>query len=104
MDVYLSKVWDDLKKDLRNDLDPEAAKALDSLSYEDLLNQDSQVMRKLAEEQLAPILQSMGIEDDPLVFFMELLQLATFIQFVTCGVLFYSAELWGHYDTGGSMS
>ena len=27
-------------------------------------------------------------------------QVATFMQLITCGTLFYATELWGHYDTG----
>jgi hypothetical protein len=36
----------------------------------------------------------------PLTFFVEMLKLATFMQFVTAGMLFYATELNG-YDTGG---
>jgi hypothetical protein len=30
--------------------------------------------------------------------------LACTAQFVTCGMLFYSTELWGHFDTGQSCT
>ena len=28
------------------------------------------------------------------------LQIATFMQLVTCATVFYSTEIWGHYNTG----
>lgn len=37
----------------------------------------------------------------PNQFFVELIKLATFMQFVTCGMLFYSSELWAGLDAGG---
>ena len=36
----------------------------------------------------------------PTLYLSGPLQLATFMQLITCGTLFYSTELIGHYDTG----
>jgi len=99
VDVYLGNVWEDLKKDLKKNLSADEAKMLETISYDDLISGDN-VMRKLANEQLGPILVAMGITADPFDFFMELIQMATFMQLVTVGILFYSAELFAHYDTG----
>ncbi len=43
----------------------------------------------------------MGVDEDPYTFFIELLKLASSIQLVSIGVLYYTAELGLHYDSGG---
>lgn len=101
MDKQLSALWTDMKKQLKKDADPESAKLIDQLSYEDLVGPNSgNFFRQLAEAQLGPILAAMGIDEDPFDFFVEVIKLATFLQFVTCGMLFYGTELWAHLDTG----
>ena len=44
------------------------------MQYEDLMGSSKKLMQKLAEEQLGPILQSMGVTEDPLEFFIDLLK------------------------------
>ena len=34
------------------------------------------------------------------MYYLQVLKLALFLQFVTCGFLFYGMELIGHFDTG----
>lgn len=55
---------------------------------------------QLADEQLGPLLKSLGVHDDPLEFFMDLLRLATALQLLSGGALFYGAELCGGLDSG----
>jgi hypothetical protein len=45
-------------------------------------------------------LQALGRNDDPLTFFVDVIKVATYLQFVTCGIIFYTSELWLHLDTG----
>lgn len=56
---------------------------------------------QVADDQLGPLLRSVGIEEDPLAFFTDLLRLGTALQLGSAAVLFYGAELAGGYDAGG---
>lgn len=58
------------------------------------------LMRKLADQQLGPMLSSMGISEDPLAFFTDLLRLGAALQLVSAAVLFYGAELGAGMDAG----
>eukprot|EP00955_Chlamydomonas_euryale_P063467 358674-Chlamydomonas_euryale.AAC.4 len=98
-ELYLRKLWADSKRDLKRNLGEKESAMLDDLGYEDMMDFE-RLMRKVTEGQLGPVLQSMGIQEDPLAFFVEVVKLATFLQLVTCGALFYGAELIGSYDTG----
>ena len=46
------------------------------VQYEDLMGSSKKLMQKLAEEQLGPILGSMGVSEDPLEFFVDLIKVA----------------------------
>jgi hypothetical protein len=49
VDRQLSAVWEELKGQMRTELDPESAKFLDSLSYEELTGPNAmQLFRRLA--------------------------------------------------------
>ncbi|KXZ54506.1 hypothetical protein GPECTOR_4g571 [Gonium pectorale] len=93
-------MWETLKRDMRKELGPEEAQVLDSIKVDDLLGDKQDLMRKVADEQLGPMLRSIGISDDPLTFFLDLLRLATTLQLLSAGVLFYGAELLGGFDSG----
>ncbi|KAG2436067.1 hypothetical protein HYH02_011578 [Chlamydomonas schloesseri] len=96
----LGGVWESLKKEMRKDLSPEQAQVLDSIKVDDLLGDNNNLMQKVADEQLGPLLRSVGIEEDPLAFFTDLLRLGTALQLGSAAVLFYGAELAGGYDAG----
>ena len=44
------------------------------VQYDDLMGSSDKLMRKLANEQMGPILEQMGITEDPLDFFVDLLK------------------------------
>lgn len=94
----MASTWEAAKQSLRGILSQEEAKYIDDLSLEDMTSPDNKAIRKLAQEALGPLLT--GTDVDPLQFFLEVVGLATFIQFVTCGMMFYGTEFWGHFDTG----
>ena len=100
-DETLAAFWEDLKKDLKKDMRPDEAQLLESIKYEELVQDDNGLFRRMAEQQLGPIMAQLGLEnEDPLEFFLELIKIATFMQFVTCGMAFYSSEVFGHLNTG----
>ncbi len=69
---------------------------------EDLVDSEpGDLMRKLADQQLGPMLSSMGISEDPLAFFTDLLRLGAALQLGTTALLFYGAELGAGMDAGG---
>lgn len=45
-------------------------------------------------------LQERGVKQSPVEFTIELVLIATCLQFVACGTLFYTTETVGHYDLG----
>ncbi|PNW83187.1 hypothetical protein CHLRE_06g310350v5 [Chlamydomonas reinhardtii] len=96
----LGGVWENLKKEMRKDMTPEQAQVLDSIKVDDLLGDNNNLMQKVADDQLGPLLRSVGIEEDPLAFFTDLLRLGTALQLGSAAVLFYGAELAGGYDAG----
>lgn len=51
---------------------------LDSIQLKDLESGDW--ARKLAEEQLGPVLSPLGVEEEPLDFFLDLVRLTLFMQ------------------------
>lgn len=82
----------------------QVAHVIDSLQLDDLIGPDPmKFFRDLADSQLGPIMASMGIHKEPLGFFWDVVKLAAFLQFVSCGMLFYGSELWGDMDAGGRM-
>ncbi|GLC33472.1 hypothetical protein PLESTB_000078600 [Pleodorina starrii] len=100
IEFELSSMWETIKKDVKKELSPEEAQVLESIKVDDLMGDQGDLMKKLADEQLGPLLSSLGINEDPLEFFVDLLRLATGLQLVSAGVLFYGAELWGGLDSG----
>ncbi|EFJ52224.1 hypothetical protein VOLCADRAFT_120398 [Volvox carteri f. nagariensis] len=93
-------MWETIKKDVRKELSPEEAQVLDTINVDDLMGDTGGLMKKLADEQLGPLLQSLGVSEDPLTFFVDLLRLATALQLLSAGALFYGVELWGGLDSG----
>ncbi|GIL83151.1 hypothetical protein Vretifemale_11961 [Volvox reticuliferus] len=67
---------------------------------DDLLGDTGDLMKKLADEQLGPVLQSLGVNEDPLAFFVDLLRLGTALQLLSGGLLFYGVELGVGLDSG----
>lgn len=102
MDVLLDGIWRSFKKDLARDMPAGQAESLDQFSLEDALSGDT-VMRKMAEDNFGPLLASMGVEEDPLTFFIDLVKVATCVQLITCAVVFYGAELGLHLDAGAAL-
>jgi len=104
VDRQLSKLWETMKSDMKKGADPESARLLDELKYEDLVGPNpTKFFRELASAQLGPILEALGINEDPFDFFVEVVKLATFLQFVAVGMAFYSTELWAHADAGAAV-
>ncbi|KAG2483562.1 hypothetical protein HYH03_017569 [Edaphochlamys debaryana] len=99
-DAELAGMWESVKKDMKKELTPDEARVLDTIKVEDLTGDPGDLMRKVADEQLGPILSSMGISEDPLDFFVDLLRIATAAQLLSAGALFYGAEWLGHLDAG----
>ncbi|KAL6750123.1 hypothetical protein V8C86DRAFT_2821106 [Haematococcus lacustris] len=101
IDVQLQGVWEDIKLKMAENADPETAKVLSSLSYDDLVGSNAdRFFRQLAAAQLGPFLEAIGNEQDPYEFFLEVVKLACSLQLITCGCMFYGVELWGHLDAG----
>lgn len=98
-DDVLEKAWDQIKDKLARspDLNDEEKELLKKATVDDVTS--SSFIKEAVSKQLGPLLESIGIEADPYSFFIDLLGLATFIQFISLGMLFYSAEGLG-YDTG----
>ena len=42
--------------------------------YEDLVGSSDKLMRKLANEQMGPLLDQMGVSEEPFSFFIDLLK------------------------------
>ena len=42
--------------------------------YEDLVGSSDKLMRKLADEQMGPLLAQMGVSEDPFDFFIDLIK------------------------------
>ena len=72
---------------------------LDSINLQDMESGDW--ARKLATEQLGPVLASLGVEEDPLTFFTDLVKSTLVLQLLTVSVMFYGTEVLGHYNAGG---
>ncbi|GAX80491.1 hypothetical protein CEUSTIGMA_g7929.t1 [Chlamydomonas eustigma] len=100
VDEQLKKTWTDLKQNAGKVLNPEDAKILESITYEEVSKGGEKMMRKVVGQQLGPILELAGVTEDPYAFFVDMLKVGAFIQLITCGTLFYSTELIGHFDTG----
>ncbi|PNH03128.1 hypothetical protein TSOC_010834 [Tetrabaena socialis] len=96
----LGSIWEKLKEEMRKDLGPEERQVLESIKVDDLVGDRGDLMRKVAEEQLGPVLRTLGVEEDPLTFFVDLLRVATALQLGSAAVLFYGSEVWGGLDTG----
>jgi hypothetical protein len=95
----VEKAWEKIKKNLASspDLSDEEKDILKKASVDDVTS--ATFIKEAVAKQLGPLLQSIGVEADPYEFFIELLLLASFIQFVSIGMLFYSSEALG-YDAG----
>ncbi len=138
VDRRLLAVWEDVKRDMRRDVDPELAQVLDTMSYEELTSSNpKRFFKKLAgrtcaawprasrlceqtpgrplgkarlalcaalrcrtDKLLGPTMAAMGLEMDPLEFLLEMIKLATFLQFVACGLVWYGSQGLGHADVG----
>lgn len=94
----MEKLWQNIKKDAKQRMGPQEAGMLDNLQLKDV--ESGEWARKLATLQLGPVLGALGVEDDPLEFFLDLIKVMLFLQLITCGVVFYSTELFGSYDAG----
>lgn len=44
------------------------------LQYDDLVGSSDKLMRKLADEQMGPLLAQMGVSEDPFDFFIDLIK------------------------------
>lgn len=78
------------------------ASVVDSWSVDDVIDSDK-VMRQVAEQNLGPLLATLGVDEDPLTFFYDLFKFACALQLATAGVLFYSCELGLGFDVGDSF-
>lgn len=87
----LEKVWGNLKRDLKKELPPEQAAMLDEWKSSDI--QTDKVFREMANHQLGPFLQSMGIQEDPYDFFLDLFRLSLVFQLGVAALVFYTVEL-----------
>ncbi|GLI59971.1 hypothetical protein VaNZ11_002029 [Volvox africanus] len=99
----LASMWETIKKDVRKELNPEEAQVLDSIKVDDLLGDTGDLMKKLADEQLGPVLQSLGVSEEPLAFFVDLLRLGTTLQLLSAALLFYGMELGVGLDSGEAL-
>eukprot|EP00879_Flechtneria_rotunda_P023515 GHRR01024877.1.p1 GENE.GHRR01024877.1~~GHRR01024877.1.p1 ORF type:complete len:196 (+),score=75.35 GHRR01024877.1:491-1078(+) len=77
------------------------AAMVDSWGVADI--QSDKVFRDISEQQLGPLLQSMGVEEDPYDFFIGMMKLALGLQLASAAVVFYAAELGFHLDAGGAF-
>lgn len=71
VDDMLRSLWADTKKDLQRNLGAEEAGMLEDLSYEDIMDGQT-LIRKVTQEQLGPVLESMGIQADAYEFFIDM--------------------------------
>ena len=75
---------------------------MDKFSLDEILSGD-RFMQELADKELGPVLESLGIQEDALSFFKGILKVAAIIQLFLCGMVFYGSELYLHYDAGESF-
>ncbi|KAF8061897.1 hypothetical protein HT031_004157 [Scenedesmus sp. PABB004] len=101
VDAMLDRTWQGLKRDLKKELSPEQAAMLDSWRVSDI--QSDRVFRDIAEQQLGPILELMGIREDPYDFFVDLFKTALALQLLSGGLAFYGAQLGAGLDAGGAL-
>eukprot|EP00199_Chlamydomonas_sp_CCMP681_P007058 CAMPEP_0119109562 /NCGR_PEP_ID=MMETSP1180-20130426/20554_1 /TAXON_ID=3052 ORGANISM="Chlamydomonas cf sp, Strain CCMP681" /NCGR_SAMPLE_ID=MMETSP1180 /ASSEMBLY_ACC=CAM_ASM_000741 /LENGTH=268 /DNA_ID=CAMNT_0007095393 /DNA_START=170 /DNA_END=976 /DNA_ORIENTATION=+ len=102
VDRRLAAMWDDLRRDMKRDVDPDTAALLDTISLSELTGPNAwSFFKKLADSQLGPLLGAMGINEiEPFEFFISVCRLSTFLQFISCGILFYSLENFASMDAG----
>ncbi|GFR52804.1 hypothetical protein Agub_g15426 [Astrephomene gubernaculifera] len=96
-------IWQAFKRDAQKSLGENEAKVLDSLKVDDVMGEGGDLMAKIAEEQLGPLLRSLDIAEEPLAFFTDLLRTATALQLLSAGALFYGAELGAGCDAGEAL-
>ncbi|WIA18279.1 hypothetical protein OEZ85_009746 [Tetradesmus obliquus] len=101
VDKLLDKTWQELKRDLKKEMSPEQAAIIDSWNVSDI--QTDKVFRDIAEQQLGPILQMMGISDDPYAFFLDMFKLALGLQLGSAALVFYGSELGLGLDAGDAF-
>ena len=53
---------------------PSLHTSLPHLQYDDLMDGSDKLLRKLANEQMGPVLEAMGVTEDPFDFFVDLLK------------------------------
>ena len=92
----MDKAWAKIQKKLAEspDLSDEEKRILQSATADDVAS--ANFIREAVGKQLGPILSSIGITGDPYDFFIDLLTLASFIQFISIGMLFYASESLGY--------
>eukprot|EP00798_Chlamydomonas_sp_ICE-L_P013410 gene13410-19261_t len=104
VDENLRQIWDDMKVKMKERMPAEESALIESVTYEELMEPGNNVFKRLADQQLGPSLDAMGITDEsPFDFFITLVSAGLLIQFVSVGMLFYSSELIGHMDAGQAL-
>lgn len=98
----LEPLWAKLKTTIKKDLPPDQAELVDSFTVDDILDSNS-LLKQLAEKNLGPILAAMGVDEDPLSFFIDLLKYSLMVQLLTSAVVFYGVELGLHMDAGEAL-
>ncbi|KAF6262904.1 hypothetical protein COO60DRAFT_1493333, partial [Scenedesmus sp. NREL 46B-D3] len=74
---------------------------IDSWNVSDI--QTDKVFRDIAEQQLGPILELLGIREDPYAFFLDMFKLALGLQLGSAALVFYGAELGLGLDAGDAF-
>jgi len=115
----LAPAWRGLKDAARRELSSSAADAsddddestaarraaqqdLDNMSLRDALEGDH-LLRSLAESELGPVLESMGLpRSQALPFLYDLVRIAAVVQLAAAALLFYGAEFFAGLDSGGA--
>ncbi|KAI8466548.1 MAG: hypothetical protein J3K34DRAFT_433500 [Monoraphidium minutum] len=101
-DKMLQPAWDKLKRELKKELPPDQASLVDKMSLAEVTEGDA-LMRRVAEAQLGPLLQSMGSSEEPYAFFIDLVKIACGLQLATAAALFYGCEFGLGLDVGDSL-
>lgn len=91
-----------MKDSVKGSLSAEEASIVDAITLEEVYDMDK-LMAKLVDKQLGPLLSSVGVTESPVTFFIELIKLALFLQFVSVGCVWYGTQFWGHFDSGGLL-
>ncbi|KIY97207.1 hypothetical protein MNEG_10756 [Monoraphidium neglectum] len=98
----LEPAWNKLKQELKKELPPDQASLIDQMKLSDAAEGDS-LMRQVAQAQLGPLLASVGSDEDPYSFFLDLVKIAACLQLGTAAAVFYTCELGLGLDVGDSF-